>query len=60
MAGDINNDGILDIFDVLTIMNFVLDNSVLNDRQLIVGDVNFDGEVDLFDSLRLIDIILSD
>ncbi|MFQ6677781.1 MAG: M14 family zinc carboxypeptidase [Fidelibacterota bacterium] len=59
LPGDVNHDGILDIIDVLTIMDFVMDNTVLNDNQNILVDVNFDGQVDLNDPIRLINIILS-
>ncbi|MCR5643698.1 MAG: hypothetical protein K6G32_10265 [Prevotella sp.] len=51
--GDINNDGEVDVTDVVELIDMVLAGS--NDP---IGDINGDGEVDVTDVVELIDIVL--
>lgn len=53
-TGDANGDGSIDIFDVLQIINIVLQGDYVAD-----ADLNSDGGVDIFDLLAVINIILS-
>lgn len=59
LPGDLDASGDLDIFDVLNIIELILNNVELNDFQQTRADVNFDGEVNIYDILAMVDIILS-
>jgi hypothetical protein len=51
--GDINNDGILNIIDIVSIVNIILYNQYID-----LADLNLDGDVDILDVIQLVDIIL--
>ena len=55
--GDINSDGLIDIFDVLPVLNHVKGKILLNENQLHVADVNKDKEIDIFDVISILNII---
>ena len=59
LPGDLDDSGDVDIFDVLNIIELILNGNDLNDYQQTTADVNFDGEVNIYDALVLVDIILS-
>ena len=59
LPGDLDDNGDIDIFDVLNIVELILSDDNLNDYQQTTADVNFDGEVNIYDVLALVDIILS-
>lgn len=56
LKGDINGDETVDVADVTTLINIVLNSS--NDYDLTVVDLNNDGDVDVADVTALISIIL--
>ncbi|MBO4873672.1 MAG: D-alanyl-D-alanine carboxypeptidase [Lachnospiraceae bacterium] len=47
--GDVNGDGIIDIFDLVGIRNHIIAIKDLQDSAFRAGDVNRDGSVDIFD-----------
>ena len=51
--GDINNDGILNIIDIVSIVNIILYNQYID-----LADLNLDGDVDILDVIQLVNIIL--
>ena len=57
--GDINQDGSVDIFDILTMVGIIIDEIVPTEQELNDSDLNNDMSVDVFDILTLIDIILN-
>ena len=59
VPGDLMQDGELDIFDVLALVELILAAGSLNEYQQLRADVNFDGIVNLDDVLAMVDIILS-
>jgi len=59
LPGDLDDNGELDIFDILNIVELILSNDELNNFQLTTADVNFDGEVNIYDILALVDNILA-
>ena len=48
--GDVNRDGIIDIFDSSAIQKFAVEKLTLDDEQRILGDVNDDKTVDVLDA----------
>ena len=53
--GDINEDGYLNVLDVIAIVNMVLGSS---DPDLSTADLNGDGEVTILDIIQLLNLIL--
>jgi hypothetical protein len=51
---DVNNDGSVDISDVVSLVNFILDSSTTNSSY----DVNGDGNIDISDVVALVNMIL--
>ena len=59
MKGDVNSDGILNIYDVIKIINFMLGIGPLpTEEQAWAADLNNDTVIDVFDIVLLVDIIL--
>lgn len=52
---DVNNDGSIDISDVVSLVNFILSSSTTDDSY----DVNGDGSVDISDVVALVNAILN-
>ena len=58
LYGDANQDGVLDVIDVVMIIGFILNNSVPSDIEFLISDVNQDGSLDVLDIVFLVDQIL--
>jgi len=58
--GDLNQDDIIDILDLVTIVNFVLGNIDFTNLQMYAGDINEDAIINIQDIIMIINIILSD
>ena len=54
MIGDLNNDAILNVIDIVAIVNIIMDNSYN-----ILADINQDSIVDVTDIIALVNIILN-
>ncbi|MAO85902.1 MAG: hypothetical protein CMF87_03120, partial [Candidatus Marinimicrobia bacterium] len=52
--GDINDDGEINVADIVTLVSYILDDTA-NDN----GDLNQDGYLDILDVVLLVDIILN-
>ncbi|MBC8312576.1 MAG: hypothetical protein H8E72_09745, partial [Candidatus Marinimicrobia bacterium] len=59
VSGDVNNDGLLNVLDIVQIVNFVLGNLEFNDSQISAADVNADGLVNVLDIVTLVNMILT-
>ena len=57
IPGDANGDGEVDIFDVTSIVNYILGTAGENFVEA-AADVNGDGEIDIFDVTKTVNIIL--
>jgi hypothetical protein len=55
IRGDVNNDGRVDIADVVELVNIILNGLSDNPR----ADVNEDGSVDISDVVDLVNIVLN-
>lgn len=54
-TGDVNKDGVVNVFDIVSIVNYSLAEA---DEQQDVYDVNGDGAVNVFDIVRIVNISL--
>ena len=57
MLGDINNDGLLNIQDIVLLINFILNNSEPDDNQFIIADMNSDGILNILDVVLMVELI---
>ena len=53
LIGDINNDSVINVIDVVLLVNIILDN-----EWNISGDINSDGTINVIDVVMLVNIIL--
>ena len=53
--GDLNNDGILNILDIVLIVNHIFGGHDYN----ITADINQDGEINVVDIVTLVNLILN-
>ena len=56
LYGDFNNDTIVNILDVITLMNYIL-NPMIED--IVGGDINSDGDINILDLIELVNYILN-
>ena len=54
LSGDLNGDGAVNVLDVISVVNLILEN-----EYQVTGDLNNDGEVNILDVVALVSIILS-
>ena len=54
MHGDVNQDEILNIQDIILMINMILDAGYQDS-----GDMNSDGTIDILDIVQLVNIILN-
>jgi hypothetical protein len=55
LLGDVNDDGVLNVLDVVSMVNIILNG----DDYISSGDMNQDGVLDVLDIVTLVNIILS-
>jgi len=58
LSGDVNDDGILNVLDVVILTNFILEADYPTDSQFSSGDINSDGILNVLDVINLINFIL--
>ena len=56
--GDINQDYVLDILDIVVLINFALGNTEPSSYEFYLSDINFDNNVDVLDVVMLVNLIL--
>ena len=56
LLGDINNDGNIDVLDVVILVNYILNGDT---SELDGADINNDGVINVLDIVALVNIILS-
>ena len=59
IIGDINQDAIINVLDVVLIMNYILDIIEFDEQQIYLADMNGDGGINILDIVLLIEEILS-
>ena len=58
MLGDLNQDEMIDVLDVVTVINIILNIIVPNNYQIFAGDMTNDGVVNVLDIVLIVNIIL--
>ncbi len=58
LLGDVTNDGTIDVLDIVTEINIILNIIEPTQLQLWAGDLNVDEVIDILDIILLINIIL--
>jgi len=58
LYGDLNFDNTLDVTDVITMVNFVLNQSTPTEEQSLASDMNQDGILNILDVIQLVSAIL--
>ena len=58
LLGDINNDGLINILDVVLIINLILGLSEPIENEVVISDINQDGIINILDIVLLVNMIL--
>ena len=58
-SGDVNNDGDLNVQDVILMLNIALNPDNYDECQIFVSDLNEDGQINVQDIILLVNTILS-
>ena len=56
--GDVNNDSLINVLDIVAIINFILDINQPDDCSSFVSDLNNDQLINVLDIIQLVNIIL--
>ena len=58
--GDINNDGFVDVLDLIGLVNFIVDGSAptATDEEILIMDINNDGNINLLDVVIMVNNIV--
>ena len=59
LFGDVNNDYLLNIIDVITIINFILDITIPNSNEEFMADFDQSGEINVLDIVGIVSEILA-
>ncbi len=57
--GDINNDGLLNVQDIVFLVNFILDVQEPNQEEFNAADMNYDGILNILDIILMVEYITS-
>tara|TARA_Y100001972_G_C7655057_1_gene329771 strand:- start:442 stop:2808 length:2367 start_codon:yes stop_codon:yes gene_type:complete len=53
LLGDVNNDGRVDVLDVVAIVNHIVGENILSAEQVTIADTNQDGSLDVLDLVEI-------
>ena len=56
--GDLNEDGIINILDIVRLVNIVVDPSTATDAEICAADLNSDNVTNILDIVTLVNLIL--
>ena len=59
IPGDVNNDLIVNVIDIIQVINFILLDYQENSDFLCLADMNFDGQLNVQDIVLLVNLILN-
>ena len=57
-AGDINQDGLVNVLDIVTVVNFIMLTSEPNDDEACAADYNEDGLINVLDIVSIVNLIM--
>tara|TARA_B100000809_G_scaffold104091_1_gene102655 strand:- start:418 stop:1176 length:759 start_codon:yes stop_codon:yes gene_type:complete len=60
LLGDLNEDGVINVLDVVLEVNIILGTITPTDLQLQAGDLNGDGELNVLDVVLIVNLILGE
>jgi hypothetical protein len=59
LSGDVNQDSVVNIQDIIIILQAILENIELTDNQFELADMNGDGTLNILDVVIVVNVILS-
>ena len=59
-VGDVTQDGVINVVDVVLIVNYILNIQPLNDTQIEIADIVNDGTINIVDIVALVSIIIGE
>tara|TARA_Y100001960_G_C14246192_1_gene620633 strand:+ start:39 stop:536 length:498 start_codon:yes stop_codon:yes gene_type:complete len=59
ILGDINQDSIINVLDIISLINFVLGSDAPTFDEMILSDLNQDGIINVLDIVSLVNLILN-
>jgi len=60
MSGDVNNDSVLNVLDIVIVVNFILGMDQPTELEFSSADLNYDGSLNILDIVNLVNLILGD
>ena len=60
LSGDINNDAIINILDIVNLLNIIIDELDLSEQEQCSADVNSDGIINILDIVLLVNTIIEE
>ena len=54
---DINQDGIWDVLDIILVVGYIMDTTILSESQQTSADLNDDGNINVLDIVEILNII---
>ena len=58
LMGDVNGDSLINVVDVITIVNFILNNAEPTSTEFYISDMNEDGQINVVDIISIVNVIL--
>ena len=59
LLGDVNQDGFIDVLDVINVLNYIIGTLIPTDIQFNLSDVNQDNMLNILDVVLIVNIILN-
>jgi hypothetical protein len=59
IKGDINQDEILNVMDIIMVVNFIINENTISNKQFAISDLNVDEIINVLDIVALVSLILS-
>ena len=56
--GDANQDGTVNVSDIITVVNHIIGSSTLSDSALCASDLNGDGAINVTDIITIVNVII--
>jgi len=55
--GDINNDNIINVLDVINLINYILGTTTPDECEYFISDLNYDSSLDILDIVLMVNLI---